>query len=115
VGRTGRAGNTGAGVSFVLGDQVRDMRKIARDLGLGDQFDAADGTPVAVPSDGPHNNRTRPQRGGGGGGGGNNRNRSRNRGNGGGNGGGGGGKPKAKAQGWSSDGRGPRRQGRRAR
>ena len=85
VGRTGRAGNTGAGVSFVLGDQVRDMRQIARDLGLTDQFDAADGTPIAVPSDGMQSNRTR---GGGGGGGGNrNRNRSRNGGSGGGGGG----------------------------
>ena len=116
VGRTGRAGNTGAGVSFVLGDQVHDMRKIARDLGLTDQFDAADGTPVAVPNDGVSSNRTRPQRGGGGGGGHNgnrNNNRSRNRGGGGGQ--GGGGKPKAKSEGWSSDGRGPRRQQRRAR
>ena len=118
VGRTGRAGNTGAGVSFVLGDQVHDMRKIARDLGLGDQFDAADGTPVAVPSDGPNTNRTRPQRGGGGGGGGSrNGNRNRSRGGGGSGQNGGGNRPKAKSggQGWSSDGRGPKRQGRRAR
>ena len=40
VGRTGRAGNTGAGVSFVVADQVKDMRKIAQDLGLGREFDA---------------------------------------------------------------------------
>jgi hypothetical protein len=93
-----------------MGDQVRDMRQIARDLGLTDQFDAADGTPVSVPSDGPQTNRTRAQRGGGGGGGGGNR--SRNRGGGGGQ---GGGKPKANAQGWSSDGRGPARRQRRAR
>ena len=52
VGRTGRAGDTGAGVSFVLGDQVHDMRKMARDLGLTDQTEAADGTPMAVPSNG---------------------------------------------------------------
>ena len=107
VGRTGRAGRTGRGISFVMPEQKRDMRKIARDLGLADQFDAADGTPVAVPSDGVSSNRTRPHRGGGGGGGHNgnrSKNRSRNRGGGAGSGGqgGGGGKPKAKAQGWSS-------------
>jgi ATP-dependent RNA helicase RhlE len=41
VGRTGRAGRTGAGVSFVLDDQARDMRRIAADLGLGSEFDGA--------------------------------------------------------------------------
>jgi ATP-dependent RNA helicase RhlE len=40
VGRTGRAGRTGAGVSFVLDDQVRDMRRIAADLGLMREFDS---------------------------------------------------------------------------
>jgi ATP-dependent RNA helicase RhlE len=39
VGRTGRAGATGAGVSFVIADQVRDMRRIATDLGLTAEFD----------------------------------------------------------------------------
>ena len=34
VGRTGRAGRDGIGISFVLGDQAAEMRKIARDLGL---------------------------------------------------------------------------------
>jgi ATP-dependent RNA helicase RhlE len=38
VGRTGRAGRQGAGVSFVLADQARDMRRIARDLGLDREF-----------------------------------------------------------------------------
>jgi ATP-dependent RNA helicase RhlE len=41
VGRTGRAGRTGAGVSFVLPDQARDMRRIAVDLGLTREFDRA--------------------------------------------------------------------------
>ena len=41
VGRTGRAGRTGAGVSFVLADQAKDMRRIARDLGLSREFDAS--------------------------------------------------------------------------
>jgi superfamily II DNA/RNA helicase len=34
VGRTGRAGRTGTGISFVLADQVKEMRKIASGLGL---------------------------------------------------------------------------------
>jgi ATP-dependent RNA helicase RhlE len=41
VGRTGRAGNTGAGVTFVLPDQSRDVRRIAVDLGLTQEFDHA--------------------------------------------------------------------------
>jgi superfamily II DNA/RNA helicase len=41
IGRTGRAGNRGAGISFVLSDQVGEMRRIARDLGLGREFDLA--------------------------------------------------------------------------
>jgi superfamily II DNA/RNA helicase len=39
IGRTGRAGNRGAGISFVLADQVGEMSKIARDLGLAREFD----------------------------------------------------------------------------
>ena len=39
IGRTGRAGNRGAGISFVLEDQVAEMRRIARDLGLSREFD----------------------------------------------------------------------------
>jgi ATP-dependent RNA helicase RhlE len=39
IGRTGRAGNRGAGISFVLEDQFGDMRQIARDLGLSREFD----------------------------------------------------------------------------
>jgi ATP-dependent RNA helicase RhlE len=38
IGRTGRAGNRGAGISFVLEDQVGEMRRIARDLGLSREF-----------------------------------------------------------------------------
>jgi ATP-dependent RNA helicase RhlE len=41
VGRTGRAGATGSGVSFVLPDQAQDMRRIAMDLGLTREFDRA--------------------------------------------------------------------------
>ncbi len=39
IGRTGRAGRRGAGISFVLEDQVGEMRRIARDLGLDQEFD----------------------------------------------------------------------------
>jgi superfamily II DNA/RNA helicase len=39
IGRTGRAGNRGAGISFVLADQVGEMGRIARDLGLSREFD----------------------------------------------------------------------------
>ncbi len=34
IGRTGRAGRTGTGISFVLSDEVSEMRKIAKSLGL---------------------------------------------------------------------------------
>jgi ATP-dependent RNA helicase RhlE len=34
IGRTGRAGRTGTGISFVLADQAKEMRKIATALGL---------------------------------------------------------------------------------
>ncbi len=39
VGRTGRAGATGAGISFVLADQAHEMRRIAAELDLTSQFD----------------------------------------------------------------------------
>jgi len=39
IGRTGRAGARGAGISFVLSDQVGEMGRIARDLGLAREFD----------------------------------------------------------------------------
>ncbi len=38
VGRSGRAGRDGAGVSFVLPDQHAEMRKIASSLGLATEF-----------------------------------------------------------------------------
>ena len=41
IGRTGRAGRTGAGISFVLADQAKDMRRIAKDLGLHREFEQA--------------------------------------------------------------------------
>ncbi len=38
VGRSGRAGRDGAGVSFVLPDQRREMHGIASSLGLSQEF-----------------------------------------------------------------------------
>jgi superfamily II DNA/RNA helicase len=36
IGRTGRAGRTGTGISFVLAEQAEDMRRISASLGLDD-------------------------------------------------------------------------------
>jgi len=41
VGRTGRAGATGVGITFVMADQAGDMHKIAKHLSLHDEFDAS--------------------------------------------------------------------------
>jgi ATP-dependent RNA helicase RhlE len=49
IGRTGRAGRRGTGVSFVLADQAADVRRIAGDLGLVREFELAHGgQPVQV-------------------------------------------------------------------
>jgi ATP-dependent RNA helicase RhlE len=47
IGRTGRAGRTGTGISFVLGDEVKEMRKIARELGL--DWEPRTGTATPAP------------------------------------------------------------------
>jgi superfamily II DNA/RNA helicase len=46
AGRTGRAGNTGAAITFVTEDQIGEIRKIARDLGLKGEFELVFGAPV---------------------------------------------------------------------
>ncbi len=43
VGRTGRAGRRGAGISFVLADQVDEVRRMAVALGLVSEFDSGRG------------------------------------------------------------------------
>jgi superfamily II DNA/RNA helicase len=43
VGRTGRAGATGSGISFILADQVHEMRRMARGLDLAAEFDRREG------------------------------------------------------------------------
>ncbi len=82
VGRTGRAGADGIGISFVLADQARDMQKIATSLGLHKEWEQS-GAPVSF-----HAETHTPKRsgrgsgprgqGGGNGSGGGNRRRSRN-------------------------------------
>jgi len=47
IGRTGRAGRTGIGISFVLGDEVKEMRKIAKELDLA--FDPRPASIAAKP------------------------------------------------------------------
>ena len=41
VGRTGRAGADGVGISFFMSDQAKEMGKIARSLGLHSEFEAS--------------------------------------------------------------------------
>ncbi len=55
VGRTGRAGSTGTGISFVLADQAEEMRRIAASLDLAGDFG-----PASRPAAGPA--PTRPRR-----------------------------------------------------
>jgi ATP-dependent RNA helicase RhlE len=45
VGRTGRAGRAGTGISFVLGDQADEVRRMAGSLGLSREFERARGAP----------------------------------------------------------------------
>jgi superfamily II DNA/RNA helicase len=47
VGRTGRAGASGNGISFVLAEQARDMGKIAKSLGLSHEYEQSGG-PVSI-------------------------------------------------------------------
>jgi superfamily II DNA/RNA helicase len=59
TGRTGRAGRAGISVTFVLGDQARDIGKIAGDLGLHKEFSLS-GMPTPTSGGGQRNG----QRGG---------------------------------------------------
>jgi len=47
VGRTGRAGASGLGISLMLPDQQHEMRRMAADLGLSPQFDSGVGAAKA--------------------------------------------------------------------
>jgi ATP-dependent RNA helicase RhlE len=57
TGRTGRAGRPGAGVTFVIPDERREMRAIARRLDLGGELDGS-----AAGSRPRHGGRTRRRR-----------------------------------------------------
>jgi superfamily II DNA/RNA helicase len=73
IGRTGRAGRTGVGVTFVGAEQARDVERIAAELRLDREFaETALSTPARP-------GRSRNGNGGGGGGGGGGRQRSRRR------------------------------------
>jgi superfamily II DNA/RNA helicase len=52
IGRTGRAGRTGTGISFVLADEVKEMRKIAKALGLEFGAGRTEGGATKPPRDG---------------------------------------------------------------
>ncbi len=43
IGRTGRAGRRGTGISFILADQADEVRRMAGDLGLSREFGGAQG------------------------------------------------------------------------
>jgi ATP-dependent RNA helicase RhlE len=49
IGRTGRAGNSGVGITFVEAEQARDVGKIARDLRLHGEFESAGFAPPTRP------------------------------------------------------------------
>ncbi len=60
IGRTGRAGRRGIGTSFVLSDQVAEMRRISSDLGLAREFERGlAGVGRAEPSANPRRRRRR--------------------------------------------------------
>jgi superfamily II DNA/RNA helicase len=46
VGRTGRAGRTGVGITFVDAEQAGDVRRLAGELALDDEFSSALGGPA---------------------------------------------------------------------
>jgi ATP-dependent RNA helicase RhlE len=61
IGRTGRAGRRGTGISFVLADQTADIRRMAGDLGLVREFEMAHGgrRKQAGPRPGPRRRKDR--------------------------------------------------------
>ena len=62
IGRTGRAGRQGTGVSFVLADQADDVRRMAGSLGLVREFEVAHGGRPQVRSTRPAQQRNRRRR-----------------------------------------------------
>jgi len=62
IGRTGRAGRRGTGVSFVLADQAKEVRKMAVALGLTTEFDGGRGDRPLVESQPQRQGRPRRRR-----------------------------------------------------
>jgi ATP-dependent RNA helicase RhlE len=64
TGRTGRAGNTGVAITFVTEEQIGEIRKIARDLGLKGEFESVFGVQIGGGGGGSarksSNNRSKP-------------------------------------------------------
>ncbi|MGH2850009.1 MAG: DEAD/DEAH box helicase [Solirubrobacteraceae bacterium] len=58
VGRTGRAGATGVGITFVAPDQARDMARIVRELGLRAELGADHEDATPAPPRGSRSSRT---------------------------------------------------------
>jgi superfamily II DNA/RNA helicase len=63
IGRTGRAGRTGVGITFVEPEQARDMGKIAAALRLHHEFERAGFAPATRPHTSGPSSRRRPHRG----------------------------------------------------
>jgi superfamily II DNA/RNA helicase len=61
VGRTGRAGATGTGISLVLADQADEVRRMAGDLGLTREFDHGR-TSISTNTSRPTASQSRPRR-----------------------------------------------------
>ena len=63
IGRTGRAGRTGIGITFVEAEQARDVGKIAHALRLHTEFERAGFAPAARPhaTSGGNTRRRRPR------------------------------------------------------
>ena len=68
VGRTGRAGATGLGISLLLPDQAHEMRRMAKSLGLSPQFDNGVGVAPKGSNNGSHPSGRKHNRKSGGGG-----------------------------------------------
>ena len=62
IGRTGRAGATGVGITFVEAEQARDVGRIAAALKLHGEFEHAGLAPTPRPHTGGGNNRRRRRR-----------------------------------------------------
>ena len=62
IGRTGRAGRTGVGVTFVMHDQAHDIGKIAHELRLHNEFEQSGLKSSRAPVASRHGERRHPSR-----------------------------------------------------